>query len=145
MGFLDDLPSFDHLAPAKTERCTVHGVTVHSDKPLTLIVRCANEENAGWTNAVRKISGRFVGIEPTARQSFDAYLQAFAEHVVVGWEDANNKAGQPETYAPEKLVGLLKRVADRNLEVASSPIFWARNQANFRSVALPNAEELGKP
>ncbi len=144
MSFLDDLPSFDHLKTEPTERCVLHGINLHCERPLTLIVKYAGDENTAWQSAVRKIAARFVGIEPTARQSFDAYVRPFAEHVVVGWEDAFDKAGKPEAYTAEKLTALLKRVADKNLEVAASPMFWARNQSNFRSVPNLNADEVGK-
>lgn len=144
MSFLDDLPDFDNLTPAKTEECTLHGVNINCDEPLVLIVRNATEIDA-WNRVVRKISGRFVGSEPTRRESFDAFVRPFAEIVVAGWRNANNKDGTPSPYTAEKLVGLLKKISVKNLRVASSPIFWATDESNFRVTPPPDAEAVGKP
>lgn len=131
--------SLDHLSTKRTRSFPLPGVYVPGSRSeLTLLLRCADEFNTGWENEKTKLDATFKA-STTERQRFDAYLPAFANHVVTGWENAND-----EPYAPADLVTFMLRYADQAFDLARQPLLYAMNRNNFRDFAPPDAEELGK-
>lgn len=138
MSFLRSI-SLDRLSTKGTKPFRLPGIYAPGSRDeLTLLLRCADEHNSAWENERARIDATLKA-SATERQRFDAYLPAFASHVVAGWENAND-----EPYTPAALLEFMPRYADEAFDLARQPLLFAMNRNNFRDFSPPDAEELGK-
>ncbi len=136
--------SFDHLKKQPTKKFPLTGCFVRDDKPVVLELRYIGDDPK-WEAARMKADAAFV-TPPTARQRFEAWLPAFIDLAVVGWENVLDEQGQPAPATPANVREVFDAYAAEALDLAVAPIFFAFAPDNFRDTQPPkvDVDALGK-
>ncbi len=139
----DDL--FDDLEIKGTISHTLPGVFVHSDKPLTLIMRHAGDANPAWKSMRAKTVAERRAAEGDESRQRDLNLRIFAHTVIVGWDNCNKRDGSPHPYAPATAVARFQRlIAKDGIDKLGVAFLAAGDPANFRGSPEAASEALGK-
>lgn len=146
--FDDDL--FDNLAPTGTVWYTLDGVNVNCDKPVRLQMAHAGRSNPPYANALLKVRNearaRSGGVDTVATLADDDAIQVklYAQHVVKGWANVNDKAGKPIALTVELVEELLLKLARKRPDMVNRAAAYAADADNFITPSAP-PEAVGKP
>jgi hypothetical protein len=139
MALFDD-DAFDYLTPTKTATFTLADVVIPrtNRESVTLELKYGGESNERYQSAIAKAP------RATGRDALKQSATLLARHVIVGWSNVLDKAGQPIRCTPEGAEELLHALIEKKLgyRYLGPLVAFVNDPTNFRE-PVATAEDLG--